>query len=225
MSVSPSDLLRWSEQIAATARTGLGFSESLYERERYEEILKIAAEMRLASGFDGEGFSVQETDDEELVELWRSRVGVGVSGYVTPKVSVAAIVLNQDAEILLIQRSDSGVWLYPTGWADVGYSPAEVVVKEVREETGIEVFPERILAVVDSMRTGFTAIPMYSIVFLCRALGGELRRHPLETLDVGWFSLSNLPASMARLVERVPYLSDLFEEEKGDKSAFFDLPR
>jgi ADP-ribose pyrophosphatase YjhB (NUDIX family) len=225
MPVSPDDLLRWSEQIAATARTGLGFSESLYERERYEEILKIAAQIRLASGFDGEGFGAKETDEHQLVELWRSQVGTGVSGYVTPKVSVAAVVLNEKLELLLIQRSDSGVWLYPTGWADVGYSPAEVVVKEVLEETGIEVVPERVLAVVDSMRTGFTAIPMYSIVFLCRVVGGELQPHPLETLDVGWFSFENLPSTMRSIVERVPYLSNLFDPTSAERPTFFDLPR
>ena len=49
-------------------------------------------------------------------------VGEGVPGYVTPKVAVAAIVGNDDDEILLVQRADSGVWLYPTGWADIGYS-------------------------------------------------------------------------------------------------------
>ena len=58
-------------------------------------------------------------------------VGEGVPGYVTPKVAVGAVVGNDDGEILLVQRADSGIWLYPTGWADVGYSPAEVAVKEV----------------------------------------------------------------------------------------------
>ena len=65
-------------------------------------------------------------------------VGEGVPGYVTPKVAVGAVVGNDDGEILLVQRADSGIWLYPTGWADVGYSAAEVAVKEVQEETGIE---------------------------------------------------------------------------------------
>ena len=57
------------------------------------------------------------------------------------KVAVGAVVGNDDGEILLVQRADSGVWLYPTGWADVGYSPSEVAVKEVHEETGIEAVP------------------------------------------------------------------------------------
>src|SRR3712207_7793138 len=64
------------------------------------------------------------------------------AGYVTPKVAVGAVVGNDDGEILLVQRADSGVWLYPTGWADIGYSPAEVAVKEVLEETGITCEPQ-----------------------------------------------------------------------------------
>ena len=68
-------------------------------------------------------------------------IGEGVPGYVTPKVAIGAVVGNDEGEILLVQRADSGVWLYPTGWADVGYSPAEVAVKEVEEETGIHCEP------------------------------------------------------------------------------------
>ena len=72
----------------------------------------------------------------------------------TPKVAVGAAVGNDQGEILLVQRADSGVWLYPTGWADVGYSAAEVVVKEVEEETGIEVEVVRLIAVLDGLRIG-----------------------------------------------------------------------
>ena len=86
-------------------------------------------------------------------------VGEGVPGYVTPKVAVAAIVGNDDEQILLVQRADSGVWLYPTGWADIGYSASEVAVKEVREETGIEIEVMRMIGVLDGLRLGFTRIP------------------------------------------------------------------
>lgn len=128
--VDESTLLRWSETLAAIARTGLGFSDNLYERERFEEVLAVAADIRA---------SVEEgVDPDTRVIEWLRVVGDGVAGYVTPKVTVGAVVGNDDHEILLVQRADSGVWLYPTGWADVGYSPAEVAVKEVKEETGID---------------------------------------------------------------------------------------
>lgn len=184
-----SDLLRWSEALAAIARTGLGFSDNLYERERFEEVLKVAAEMRAA--IDG------ERPPEVVVEEWMRMVGSGVAGYVTPKAAVGAVVGNERGEILLVQRADSGVWLYPTGWADVGYSPSEVAVKEVREETGIDCRPERLIAVLDGLRLGFSQVPLYSLVFHCRMVGGELAAHPLECADVGWFSEDDLPSPLA----------------------------
>ncbi len=186
-------LLRWAESLAATARTGLGFSQSLYERERFEEILRIAADIRTAASGDAEA----PEDAEGLVEEWLSQVGEGVPGYVTPKVAVGAAVGNDRGELLLIQRADSGAWLYPTGWCDVGYSAAEVVVKEVREETGIEVEPVRLIAVLDGLRLGFTRIPLYSLVFHCKAVGGTLEAHPLECRDVGWFGPDRLPSPLA----------------------------
>ena len=120
-------------------------------------------------------------------------IGEGIPGYVTPKVAIGAIVGNDAGEILLVKRAPSGVWLYPTGWADVGYSAAEVVVKEVREETGIEAEPVQLLGVVDGMRMGFTKFGMYMLLFHCRATGGELNPHPLETDGCGWFAKDQLP--------------------------------
>ncbi len=186
-------LLRWSEALAGIARTGLGFTESLYEQERFEEVLKVAADIRVAAeeGADGTG------DAAGLVHEWMTSVGKGVPGYVTPKVAVGAAVGNDKGELLLVQRADSGVWLYPTGWADVGYSAAEVVAKEVQEETGIEVEVVRLIAVLDGLRVGFSRIPLYSLVFQCRPIGGELRAHPLECADVGWFPLDDLPQPLA----------------------------
>src|ERR687889_131713 len=187
--VTAQDLLRWSESLAGIARTGLGFTESLYERERYEEVLKVAADIGVAAG--------HELEAEVLAEEWLKIVGEGVAGYVTPKIAVGAVVGNDDGEILLVQRADSGVWLYPTGWADVGYSVSEVVVKEVHEETGIDCEPLRLLAVLDGLRLGFTRVPMHLLMFHCRATGGELRRHPLECAAVGWFAEDNLPWPLA----------------------------
>jgi ADP-ribose pyrophosphatase YjhB (NUDIX family) len=190
--VNDVDLMRWSEALAGIARTGLAFTDSLYERERFEEVLRVAADIRVAAHHDEGRFGVGE-----LVSGWIDSVGEGVAGYVTPKVAVGAVVGNQDGELLLIQRGDSGVWLYPTGWADVGYSAAEVVVKEVAEETGIEVVPVRLVAVFDGLRLGARGLPFYSLVFHCRPVGGSLRPHPLETRAVGWFAEDALPEPLA----------------------------
>jgi ADP-ribose pyrophosphatase YjhB (NUDIX family) len=186
------DLMRWSEALAGIARTGLAFTDSLYERERFEEVLRVAADIRVAADHDQGRFG-----SGELVTGWMASVGEGVAGYVTPKVAVGALVGNEQDELLLIQRGDSGVWLYPTGWADVGYSAAEVVVKEVAEETGIDVEPLRLVAVFDGLRLGARGLPFYSLVFHCRAMGGTLRPHPLEARAVGWFAEQALPEPLA----------------------------
>ncbi len=217
--VSDHDLLRWSEALAAIARTGLGFTDSLYERERFEEVLRVAADIRVAV----EGTPGSPLVPAVMVEEWLSLVGRGVAGYVTPKVAIGAVVGNEAGEILLVQRADSGMWLYPTGWADVGYSPSEVAVKEVLEETGMLVEPVRLIAVLDGLRLGFTRIPLYSLVFHCRLVGGELQAHPLECRDVGWFPEDSLPSPLAGAGRwRVP----AFEAIRGEPvEVLFDMPR
>ena len=213
--VTGQDLLRWSEALAGIARTGLGFTQSLYERERFEEVLRVAADIRVAAG--------HELEVEVLAEEWLKIVGEGVAGYVTPKIAVGAVVGNDDGEILLVQRADSGIWLYPTGWADVGYSASEVVVKEVEEETGVECEPVRLIAVLDGLRLGFTRIPLYSLVFHCRATGGELRAHPLECRDVGWFAEDALPEPLAGADRWGPAA---FAAIRGERTeVLFDSPR
>ncbi|NNN01403.1 MAG: NUDIX domain-containing protein [Acidimicrobiaceae bacterium] len=187
--VSEKSLRRWAEALSAVARTGMGFTESQFERERYEEILKIAADIKVAAEQGMAGVA----DAQGTVNEWMREVGRGVPGYQTPKVAVGAAVTNDHGELLLIQRADSGVWLYPTGWCDVGYSAPEVVVKEVLEETGFEVEPVRLIGVLDGMRLGASRIPLYSLLFFCRATGGDMKIHPLECTDAGWFTRDKLP--------------------------------
>ncbi len=183
------ELARWSETLAGIARTGLGFTQSLYERERFEEVLHVAADIKAATD---EALEVRRERDH-FVQEWLHSVGEGVSGYVTPKVAIGAIVGDDDGRLLLVKRPDSGIWLFPTGWADVGYSAAEVAVKEVAEETGVECEVRQLLGVVDGQRMGFTRFGMYMLLFHCHAVGGELQGHPLETADVGWFGRDGLP--------------------------------
>jgi ADP-ribose pyrophosphatase YjhB (NUDIX family) len=224
---STRDLLRWGESLSAIARTGLGFTESLYERERFEEVLRVAGEIRAAAAGslvrDGQPPTAGSDDADGLVQEWLSIVGNGVAGYVTPKIAVGAIVGNDDGEILLVQRGDSGVWLYPTGWADVGYSAAEVAVKEVQEETGIEVEPVRLVMVLDGLRIGITQIPLYSLVFQLRPIGGSLKAHPLECRDVGWFAEDALPTPLAG---SGMWKEHAFKAVRGEAvDVLFDRPR
>lgn len=218
--VARSALIRWSETLAGIAGTGLSFTENLYEKERFEEILRVAAEVKAyARGHE----ELESRYVDEVFEFWRRSVGEGIPGYITPKAAVGAIVGNSNGEILLVQRADSGVWLYPTGWADVGYSPAEIVAKEVLEETGVVAWPTRLLSVVDGMQRGFTTVPMYSMIFFCEYRGGKLKPHPLECRDVGWFAEKQLPSPLAA---RDKWVSMAFNAIRGESGpTYFDPPR
>ena len=213
------DLVRWSETLAGIARTGMGFTQNLYERERYEEVLHVAADIKAAAD---EALEVRREQDH-FVQEWMESIGEGIPGYVTPKVAIGAIVGNDDGEILLMQRADSGIWLYPTGWADVGYSASEVAVKEVLEETGIECDPVQLLGVVDGQRMGFSRFGMYMLLFHCRVTGGTLQGHPLETSGLGWFAPDALPSATAG-IEWWGQMA--FAAINGERSiATFDTPR
>jgi ADP-ribose pyrophosphatase YjhB (NUDIX family) len=212
---STPEQLRWAEALAGIARTGLAFTQNQYERERFDEVLRVAADIRASA--------LEESSAEALYDLWAGDIGRGVEGYVTPKSAVGAVVGNDDGEILLGKRADSGEWYYPVGWADVGYSPSEVAVKEVLEETGIECEPVRLIAVFDVMRQGFAGIPLYSIVFHCRAVGGTLRPHPLETQGVGFFARDGLPTPLRYAPRWVDLAFDAIDGK--DAPCWFDAPR
>ncbi len=212
--ISHQDLIRWSETLAGIARTGLGFTDSPYEIERYEEILSVAGD--IAARRDG-------GEPAAFTAEWLKQVGSGVPGYVTPKIAIGAVVGDDDGRILLIQRADSGVWLYPTGWADIGYSASEVARKEVKEETGIEVEVVAPIAILDGLRLGFTGVPLYSLVFHCRAVGGALEHHPHECLDVGWFHRDALPEPLANHERWLPHAFRAIDGESVGVQ--FDAPR
>jgi ADP-ribose pyrophosphatase YjhB (NUDIX family) len=194
----------------------MGFTENQFERERYEEILQIAGDIKSVAD-DGRDGALDA--DGHVIE-WMKELGHGVAGYVTPKVAVGAAVVNDEGKLLLIQRADSGVWLYPTGWCDVGYSAPEVVVKEVLEETGIEVEVVRLIGVLDGLRLGVSRVPLYSLVFLCREVGGVLRPHELECLDAGWFGRDELPADTLGSERWAPEIFGAIDGERND--VFYD---
>ncbi len=216
MSASEKDLRRWAEALSGVARTGLAFTQSQFERERYDEILHIAGDIKVTAD---EGRDGARDADGHVIE-WMKELGEGVAGYITPKVAVGAAVVNDEGKLLLIQRADSGVWLYPTGWCDVGYSAPEVVVKEVREETGIEAEPVRLIGVLDGLRLGVSRVPLYSLVFLCRAVGGTLQPHELECLDAGWFARDELPADTLGAERWAPEIFAAIDGEVRD--VFYD---
>lgn len=181
---------RWQSMLKSIAQTGLAFTQSPYERERYEELLKLAAEMAVA-------MSGQEENEETVkmfIERWRAEVQPGATGYVTPKVVVNAAVFDENNRLLLIQRLDRGTWFLPGGWADVGYPPSAIAVKEVMEETGLVVEATRLIAVLDGFRHKFSlGIPFYCLIYECQILDGELKPLPHECSDARFFGEKELP--------------------------------
>ncbi|HZP46737.1 MAG TPA: NUDIX hydrolase N-terminal domain-containing protein [Candidatus Binataceae bacterium] len=208
------ELARFVERVSAIARTGLAFQPSGYDAERYEELLHEAARMRsVLETADG-------TDHEAIFQRWRAEVRPGYDGYVTAGVGCGAIAFNERDELLMIQRP-SGRWWYPTGFCEVGVSPAENVAREVREETGLSVTPLRLLGVLDSLKLGSPFRHLYSMLFYCRLDGGALRPHPLETLDVRFFPLDRLPADLHGASRRWIDLARQFHFE-GRLEPYFD---
>jgi ADP-ribose pyrophosphatase YjhB (NUDIX family) len=208
----------WIQQLRAIAQTGLAFDPHTYDRERYEAMLDLAAAM--ASAMNGNA-SLDLALAEQFAARWRADVVPGVPGYVTPKVGIGAVTFNARDEILLIKRPEGG-WLFPTGWADIGLSPAQVAAKEVREETGLLVTPQRVMGIYDSARWRGDLNPhFYSIVFYCRLDGGELRPHPVETRGAGFFARDALPEPLYRTTTN--WVEQAWVAHRGKQTeTFFD---
>jgi ADP-ribose pyrophosphatase YjhB (NUDIX family) len=208
------ELARFVQRIAAIARTGLAFSPQGFDAERYEELLRETA--GLSTLLSQQAPQVAD----ELFRRWRESVGDGYDGYVTTAVGCGAIVFNSDDEILMIKRPNQR-WFYPTGFCDVGVSPAENVVREVREETGLTVTPTRLIGVTDSLKLGSPSRHLYSMLFYCRLEGGEIRPHPLEALEAGFFPLDQIPEPLHSTNRHWVTLAREFHFE-GRVEAYFD---
>jgi ADP-ribose pyrophosphatase YjhB (NUDIX family) len=204
--------------IAAVARTGLAWTKELYERERYERILELTAEMAELLASETIDPATSAALAAELKQGWLAQVTPGAAGYVTPKVSTGAACFDQEGRILLGKRGDSGLWFFPTGWQEVGLTPAENVVKEVREETGIICRPLRLIAVRDTRfyrasasgptipNPNQSTIHNIALTFLCEALTAEFKLHPLETREAGFFkeeeALRLVPERVAAVIQQ-----------------------
>jgi ADP-ribose pyrophosphatase YjhB (NUDIX family) len=208
------ELSRFVQRISAIARTGLAFSPKGFDAERYEELLREAAELSTQLS------NAPEAKAEELFRKWRESVRDGYDGYVTTAVGCGAIVFNSSDELLMIQRPN-GRWWYPTGFCDVGMSPAENVAREVWEETGLRVTPLRLIGVTDSLKLGSSTRHLYALLFYCRLDGGEIRPHPLEALEVGFFRLDQIPEPLHGTGRKWITLAHEFHF-KGRVEAYFD---
>lgn len=170
--------LEWAVELQALAQAGLYYGHDKYDFERYERIREIAAEM-LACQTD--------LPMEKIKDLFCSE-----TGYQTPKLDTRAAIF-QGEKILLVQENDLR-WSLPGGWVDVDISVGENAVKEVREEAGLEVTADLVIAIQDRNRHNrpLSAYGICKIFVLCSVLGGSFQPN-LETVDSGYFSLDSLP--------------------------------
>jgi ADP-ribose pyrophosphatase YjhB (NUDIX family) len=171
--------LAWAREIQALGQTGLTYCQTEYDRERYERMLEISAEIVHAR---------TGLPREPVLHDFRVQ-----PGYATPKVDVRGAVVR-DGKILLVQERVDECWCMPGGWADVGESPSEMVVREVWEESGFHVMARKVIGVYDANRGGtpLEFYHAYKLVFLCEITGGEARPS-YETLAVGFFGFDDLP--------------------------------
>lgn len=195
------DWLPVAQRLHALAQTGLAYTTSDYDRERYEEIRDIS--LRLLA-------EMSDVTVERIMQLLPVE-----SGYVTPKVDVRAIIFRGTGEILMVQeKMDADRWTVPGGWADVGYTPFEVAEKEALEETGLVVKAKKLLAVWDKSRHAHPYEPWYVYKFfiLCEEKGGELLAQTSETTGAEWIpfeKVSELPISTYRVT--LSQLTRIFE--------------
>lgn len=171
--------LEWAQKLQAIAQNGLTYSENPFDIERYKQLRAIATEI-MASCSNVEHSYVLDLFSREL-------------GYATPKVDVRAAIFRDDTILLVKERID-GCWTLPGGWADVGESPSEAVVKEVYEESGYQARTIKLLAVYDRNKQGHPPLPfyVYKLFFHCELIGGS-PSSSIETEEVGFFPEGALP--------------------------------
>jgi ADP-ribose pyrophosphatase YjhB (NUDIX family) len=172
------DLLHLLDELQAIARTGLLYAEDPYDRERYERLLTIAVE----------GYSSALALPPSEV---RARLAKDL-GYVTAKVGAEAAIFDAENRILLIRRSDDQTWGLISGYVDAGESPAETIVREVREEVGLDATVEALIEVFG--RPGSVLNGPHGtvgILYLCTVAAGEITLSH-ETIDARYWNIDDV---------------------------------
>ena len=181
------DLLEWLRRVKAIAQSGLAFTRDPFDRERYEQLQRLVAdllqsELRVPAEFAG--------------RFWEGEVG-----YMTPKVDVRGAVFDGDRVLLVRERSD-GLWTLPGGWVDVNDAPAAAVAREVLEESGYQARAVKLAALVDKNRHPHppNVHHIYKLMFLCELTGGAPAAST-ETDAVDFFPVAALPPlSLGRIL-------------------------
>jgi len=202
--------LKIARELHAMSQVGLEHASNGYETERYERLRDLAAEI----------ITRQSTlSEEEVLESFAMQ-----PGYITPKIDVRAALIRE-GKILLVRELNDGRWSLPGGWADVGDTPSQAIIREVREESGFDVQVESVVGVYDANRVPneewMPFYHAYKLLFLCSITGGEARTSH-ETPAVDFFSPDHLPPlSVYRTNEEI--IADAFAQaQNGQKKTVFD---
>lgn len=170
--------LKLAIEIQSLAQAGLAYTSNPYDIERYERLREISAEMLNIKT----GVSIEKVKDLFCNE----------KGYQTPKLDTRAVIFK-DNKILLVHENN-GTWSLPGGWVDVLESVASNTIKEVKEESGLDVIPQKIIAIQDRNKHNkpIYAYGVCKIFVLCDVIGGSFKEN-IETTEIGYFSEDELP--------------------------------
>ena len=200
--------LEFAIRIQSIAQAGLQYGKDKYDKERYDELREIAAEMMS-----------EKTDIpvDKIRDLFCNE-----TGYQTPKVDTRAAVFS-DGKILLVHENN-GTWALPGGWCDVDQSVASNTEKEVREETGFTVHADRLIAVQDWRKHNVQnyAFGVMKVFILCRYESGEFMKN-IETTEIRFFDRDSIPEKLAvEKTTREQILMCFDAYENPDWRAMFD---
>ncbi len=176
--------LQWAIELQSIAQCGLAYNPEVYDKERYERLRDIAAEM-LSHQAD---FPI-----EKVKELFCQD-----TGYQTPKIDTRAAIFDETGEKILLVLEKDGRWSLPGGWCDVLESVKSNTIKEVKEEAGLDIIPTRLIAVHDRNKHNPPpfAYGVCKVFLLCKKLGGKFEENS-ETLGYEYFTLDALPSPLA----------------------------
>lgn len=171
-------IVEWAKELQSLAQAGLFYGRDVFDKERYQRIREISAEMMAAR---------TDIPLEKLTGLF-----CGDSGYQTPKVDTRAAIFDEGKILLVCENS--GKWSLPGGWCEYNLSPAENTVKEAKEEAGLDVVVQRLISVQDRDKHNQPpcACGIVKIFYLCEAIGGSFTQNT-ETIASQYFPLDELP--------------------------------
>ena len=201
-------LQKWFRQLRSISQYGLTYTKDPFDKERFEQVGQVASE--IAARLIGAEASVVE----QALRL--------ETGPPTPKLDVRAAVFDGD-RVLLVREASDGAWSLPGGWLDVGESPAEAAKREVKEESGYDCTLLKLFAFLDRDKHGHPPMLLHvlKVFFVAELVGGQ-PQVSLETTEVGFFSLVDLPPLSTARVTREQLVRAYRHRENPDLPTEFD---